>query len=358
MGDGSNQEGELMEVSVSRNTRSTSLKNTPSPQLKQICGGFGIQPCTCYYPDHPDVVLFELNIDETTKNASKVNGTGPSSCEDLQSMGHNLRGFYLVRFKANRTEAIHCNFNQTLGNLTNEVESSPKSYLKQNYEGVPSETIQFCNGTGEHSCSFLYPDYPDIQLFNRKTKNNPSCENCLLGPASCNDLKKIGHMLRGFYIIRRNAKKVKIVYCDFNLVVVNGDGNIRKKRSARKKIRAASNYPKPICSSVGSRPCSCYFSKSPVLTPALQFEMGNDKITRNAMDENGIGPATCDDLQQIGYFLDGFYMLRFNTKAIKTVYCKFNEHIRILKKKDEETNRLRSIDPTASTLHGNTIAQR
>ena len=249
----------------------------------------------------------------------------------------------MVRFKANRAEAIHCNFNQTVTYSSSNAELTAKYSLNQSDEGAPSEIIQFCNGTGRHPCLFLYPDYPDIPLFNSKTnktftENNGSCENCLLGPTSCSDLQLIGHKLEGFYMVRLNAKKVRIVYCDFNLAVANGDEKLRTKRYARKKIRSASNNTKvkPICNSVGSRPCSCYFSKSPVLTPALQFEMGNDKITRNAMDENGTGPATCDDLQQIGYTLDGFYMLRLNFKAMKIVYCKLYEQIKILSAKNKQ----------------------
>ncbi len=64
-----------------------------------MCGVFGAQPCTCYYPDHPNVTLFEIDTSEITINATRVNGTGPENCEDLQSIGHSLAGFYLVRFK-------------------------------------------------------------------------------------------------------------------------------------------------------------------------------------------------------------------------------------------------------------------
>ena len=42
---------------VSRKIRSTS-SNVSTPQTQQFCSSFGDQPCTCYYPDHPNVTLF------------------------------------------------------------------------------------------------------------------------------------------------------------------------------------------------------------------------------------------------------------------------------------------------------------
>ena len=81
--------------------------------------------------------------------------------------------------------------------------------------------------------------------------------------------------------------------------------------------------------------------------------MGNDNITRNAMGENGTGPATCDELERIGYTLDGFYMLRSNAKTIKITYCKFDERVRLSKKKEKESNELSTFAPKSSTLLGN-----
>ena len=346
------KEGELKETRViSRNLRSptSTVKKISAPQFKQMCGDFGIQPCTCYYPDHQDVVRFELNTDEITKNASYLNGTGPSSCKDLQSIGHNLAGFYMVRFKPNRTEAIHCNFNnQTLQNSNIRVESTTEYSSKRNEEGSsPSEMIQFCKGSLKgQPCTFLYPDYPDIPLFTDVRNSKPTVE-----PACCNDLKLIGHKLNGFYIIRLNPKKAKIVFCDFHLEIASEGVKMRRKRSAaQKKISEESINIKPICSNVGSRPCSCYYSKS---FNGLQFEMGNDDTTRNAMGENGTGPATCDELERIGYTLDGFYMLRFNAKTIKISYCKFDERVRLSKKKEKESNELSTFTPKSSTFFGN-----
>lgn len=49
--------------------------------------------------------------------------------------------------------------------------------------------------------------------------------------------------------------------------------------------------------------------------------MGSDEITRSAMDKNGAGPATCEELRDIGYTLNGFFMLRFTSTTIKMAYC-------------------------------------
>ena len=62
--------------------------------------------------------------------------------------------------------------------------------------------------------------------------------------------------------------------------------------------------------------------------------MSNDEITRNAMNENGAGPATCEELKIIGYFLDRFYMLRFDSKTIGSIYCKFDEQMKKSMKKE------------------------
>ena len=87
--------------------RSIKSKNTSSPQSDQLCGILEVQPpCTCYYPDYPNVPQFELDTDEITNNASSLNGTGPESCEDLRSNGYNLAGFYMVRFKPKRVKAV------------------------------------------------------------------------------------------------------------------------------------------------------------------------------------------------------------------------------------------------------------
>lgn len=55
----------------------------------------------------------------------------------------------------------------------------------------------------------------------------------------------------------------------------------------------------------------------------LQFEHSNDEITR--ANEKSTGPANCQDLKNIGYTINGFYMVRENSKIIKIVFCEFNQ---------------------------------
>lgn len=57
----------------------------------------------------------------------------------------------------------------------------------------------------------------------------------------------------------------------------------------------------------------------------LQFQLSNDEGTRAASSENGIGPQNCEELKSIGHTLDGFYLVRFKTNIIQTVYCVFTE---------------------------------
>jgi len=331
------------------------LKNVQRPQLCAL--GFGTQPCTCYYPDHPNVTLFQLDTDEITKNATSVNGTGPENCEDLQFMRYSLAGYYMVRFKPNRVKAIYCGFNETNEDLGNKSPVVKKSFLKQIRDGPESsETIRFCNGIGSQSCTFLYPDYPDAPLvhakINKTASNNESCVNCILGPTSCYDLKLIGHKSRGFYIVRQNALKVKIIYCDFDQIFSSFGELKRDKRSDLKKnVTVFSKNVARVCRDSGSQPCSCYYSNFRFI---LQFEMSEDIITRSAMDENG-GARTCEELNKSGYNLDGFYMLRFNVTTIKTSFCKFNKTKQKTKNKNKNKNDSSTIETTTLTLPGERI---
>ena len=76
----------------------------------------------------------------------------------------------------------------------------------------------------------------------------------------------------------------------------------------------------PYCDAVGSQPCSCFYSTFPNL---LQFELSNDELTRQATSSNGTGPASCEELKNFGFTLDGFYMVRFKANIVKTIYCIF-----------------------------------
>jgi len=298
-----------------------SATKPPKSQFEQICGAFGQQPCTCYYPDHPDVTIFELSYDEIT--LSKINGTGPSSCADIQAIGNSLKGFYMVRLNGKRINTIYCDFNQKNENTNTEKIKIPSTH--QRNSSVRQEFSQFCKGLQSQPCKVLYSDHPDIRLFyiNRNTSsNNTFLKSYLRGPTNCEDLYAIGYYLKGFYWVSLNANKVKLIFCDF--IEIEG----KNQKNSRLVSQNSTSIPKntsstclPLCNVVGSQPCSCYYSKFPNV---LQFELSNDELTRQATMTNGTGPESCEELKKIGYTLDGFHVVRFKTNIVKAVYCKFN----------------------------------
>ena len=103
------EEGNHQELVLERRIRSTS-DDSLQYQFEQHCKPY--QPCTCFYPDHPDITIFELGNDITTINAADINGFGPGNCDDLQRLGYSLEGFYMVRFNSKRVKTIYCNFYQ------------------------------------------------------------------------------------------------------------------------------------------------------------------------------------------------------------------------------------------------------
>ena len=61
--------------------------------------------CNYYYPDHPDA--------RPSKKAAKIGM--PTSCKDLQLLGHRLNGFYSVKTShleqgTSMIETVYCNF--------------------------------------------------------------------------------------------------------------------------------------------------------------------------------------------------------------------------------------------------------
>lgn len=315
-----------------RNIRSIKSTNVSITQFEQLCGrGLEIQlPCTCYHPDHPNVTRIELDIDENTKNQSSLNDKEPASCEDLLSIGYKVPGFYLVkpletRLKPKRVKAIYCSFSQTFRNLSSEAEAS-KIFLR-NRDRKASNMIQFCNSLGSQPCKFLYSDYPDVPPFhpkkNKTARNNTiSSDNYDLEPTNCIDLKIMGHSLRGFYVVRFNALKVKIIFCDFNQIIETPVKIKTKQFALEENGTASSKNITRVCEGIGSQPCSCYYSNFPEV---IQFQFSNDDITREAIHKNGNGPSTCEELKQVGHNLSGFYFLRTNTTKIKAAYCTLNE---------------------------------
>ena len=52
-----------------------------SSQFERYCSGAGSQPCTCYYPDFPNITQFEFGTDGATKNVS-----GTAMEQDLETV--------------------------------------------------------------------------------------------------------------------------------------------------------------------------------------------------------------------------------------------------------------------------------
>jgi len=340
-----------------RKTRSKFYKSTGlAEQFEQFCSSAGIQPCTCYYPDHPSVPKYELSMDENTQNASGLNGTGPGTCQDLQALGHTLKGLYMVRFNSKRAKTMYCRFNnKTVQNTKGHQEAILKgTFTKEVINGRQSNSIiRFCGNVKGNQCTYLYSDNPDAS--NIKTKITDDEKE----PSSCEDLHQIGHTLQGFYLVRLNTIKVKIVYCDFSNPTP--DGNI-KSINVPSSLKTNNTGPPSYCKGLGSLPCSCYYSNSPNI---LQFDLSSDDATSRALSENGTGPTSCTDLQFIGYQLKGFYLVRSHSKTIKTVFYDFlkapiqkeNNNNQFSQKKngDRLKNELQSLNQNNKTLNSITI---
>jgi len=280
---------------------------------------------------------FELSTDETTIDASSINGTGPGNCEDLQRLGYTLEGFHLVRLNSIRVKAIYCIFNQTnVNNLTTAEVSRIKRALLDNSLSKP-KTLKFCGGFGNKSCNFSYSDYPDAKTVsvNRSSTNVSNGVNSKEGPKTCENLKQFGYNLAGFYMVRLNAIKLKAIYCNFN-----------DSSSKNMFLKKEETY---FCNGFGSQPCSCYFSN---FRDIIQFELSSDENTRKASKANGTGPASCQDLRNLGHKLNGFYMIRFKERVIKAIFCNL--------KKNYETQKIQKTGETTkkSTKHANKIISK
>jgi len=281
-----------VEMHSNTSTRSESGNCSIQSQFEVFCKKVGSQPCTCYYPDHPNVTDFELSTDEITRKMSGGNGTGPSNCTDLGNIGYSLTGFYMVRFNSSkRLKAIFCEFDETaFASIENQKVTAVQTLLVDK----SSKRLRFCGGVRDQPCPFFYsdnPDSPHMKLIGSKE------------PKSCEDLERIGHKWKGFYMVRFNGIKIKIVYCDFTRV-----------NKGEEAIETNESSP---CRDIGSKPCSCYYSNHPSI---LQFELSTDEITRNT----SVGPKTCKDLEMNGYNLSGFFMVRLSNKIMKTIYCEFD----------------------------------
>ena len=88
--------------------------------------------CTHYHPDHPDArprksnsygIAAEINNEMVQAQSNNVKMGMPTSCKDLQLLGHKLNGFYSVKtsqpnVKGTKMETIYCDFQSDAnGNL-------------------------------------------------------------------------------------------------------------------------------------------------------------------------------------------------------------------------------------------------
>jgi len=83
--------------------------------------------CTFYYPDHPDAKStrkgeYSATVDELKKDPSKVKGI-PTSCKDLQLLGHELNGLYSIKTtqpdkQGAKIETVFCDFQSSSANLS------------------------------------------------------------------------------------------------------------------------------------------------------------------------------------------------------------------------------------------------
>jgi len=83
--------------------------------------------CTFYYPDHPDSKStrkgkYSARVDDLKKDPSKVKGI-PTSCKDLQLLGHELNGLYSIKAtqpdnQGAKIETVFCDFQSSSANLS------------------------------------------------------------------------------------------------------------------------------------------------------------------------------------------------------------------------------------------------
>ena len=133
--------------------------------------------------------------------------------------------------------------------------------------------------------------------------------------------------------------KLKTLYCDFRHE--KNEITEREWTLEKKNVSSPSKAVYKFCNGLGSQPCSCYFTN---VKDILQFELSSDEATRNASKEHGKGPGSCQDLEKLGYRLNGFYLVRFKEGIIKTIFCKLRTNLPVI---DEEE--IKSTERTTAT---------
>ena len=115
-------------VSV-KNRREAAVSKLTSSKQSIFCAGSS-KRCTFFYPDNPDIILKSVRSGFLGKNVQNYfNGSQeyqqnlnrqPTNCKELQHIGHNLDGFYLVKgneANVNKIQIVYCNFQEEKGNM-------------------------------------------------------------------------------------------------------------------------------------------------------------------------------------------------------------------------------------------------
>jgi len=105
-------------------TGQSSNNKTSTPRAQQEKCASSANQCTYFYPDFPDKYKKKnssgklvQNKDNSSSSPSETSSSKmPSSCKDLQLLGHTLNGFYSVQgidgkeSNSNKIETIFCQF--------------------------------------------------------------------------------------------------------------------------------------------------------------------------------------------------------------------------------------------------------
>jgi len=112
------------DTTKTNNNRHHSIQKR-APSTRESCQSASLF-CTFYYPDHPDSNRtrkgkYSATVDESKKDPSKVKGI-PTSCKDLQLLGHKLNGLYSIKTtqpdnQRAKIETVFCDFQSSSANL-------------------------------------------------------------------------------------------------------------------------------------------------------------------------------------------------------------------------------------------------
>jgi len=97
------------------------MKKRAIPKALQAICTTSSSLCTHYHPDHPDASnkngKYSPTVTNEMLNNIKVKGI-PTSCKDLQQIGHSLNGLYLIKKslpnnQGTKIQTVFCDFQST-----------------------------------------------------------------------------------------------------------------------------------------------------------------------------------------------------------------------------------------------------